>query len=238
MAPWCLAGPAIVQDVSFGMPLWQALNQHLQTPVRFVPQQALPAGVAFESFIADRGCCPTREGWHDLFNGLCWQRFPATKTRLNRLQAAQIARDGVRSTRGAARDVWTVFDENAALLQAPDALWQALVAKQWARAFGDLRGLWRQAYLVLFGHALLEKLLTPRPAITAHVVRVPIPGQDLAQWDRWMAAGLDTLASVAQPFAHLPVLGVPGWWDANADRAFYADATVFRPPPAQRGRGQ
>ncbi|HMM24565.1 MAG TPA: DUF3025 domain-containing protein [Pseudoxanthomonas mexicana] len=29
----------------------------------------------------------------------------------------------------------------------------------------------------------------------------------------------------------LPVLGVPGWWDGNADPAFYADAAVFRPPP-------
>jgi hypothetical protein len=33
-----------------------------------------------------------------------------------------------------------------------------------------------------------------------------------------------------KPFAHLPVLGVPGWWRANQDPAFYADASVFRLP--------
>jgi hypothetical protein len=65
-----------------------------------------------------------------------------------------------------------VFDENGALLQAPDALWQALAHKQWEPLFGTLRPLWAQARLVLFGHALLEKLATPRKAITAHVLRV------------------------------------------------------------------
>ena len=27
----------------------------------------------------------------------------------------------------------------------------------------------------------------------------------------------------------LPVLGIPGWWPANTDAAFYQDSTVFRP---------
>ena len=32
----------------------------------------------------------------------------------------------------------------------------------------------------------------------------------------------------SKPFAHLPVLGVPGWWPANEEPAFYADTSVFR----------
>jgi len=56
-------------------------------------------------------------------------------------------------------------------LQAPDALWEALVAKDWWRLFGTLRPLWQQAQLLLFGHALLEKLVSPRKPITAHVYR-------------------------------------------------------------------
>jgi hypothetical protein len=28
--------------------------------------------------------------------------------------------------------------------------------------------------------------------------------------------------------AHLPVLGIPGWWAANDSPDFYADAEVFR----------
>ena len=34
----------------------------------------------------------------------------------------------------------------------------------------------------------------------------------------------------SKTFAHLPVLGVPGWWQANEDPVFYADASVFRLP--------
>ncbi|MFN7122209.1 MAG: DUF3025 domain-containing protein, partial [Hydrogenophaga sp.] len=33
-----------------------------------------------------------------------------------------------------------------------------------------------------------------------------------------------------KPFTPLPVLGVPGWWPANEDAGFYADASVFRAP--------
>ena len=56
------------------------------------------------------------------------------------------------------RDAITVFDENGALLDAPPALWEALLARDWPRLFVDLRPLWAQARLVIFGHALLEKL--------------------------------------------------------------------------------
>jgi hypothetical protein len=42
----------------------------------------------------------------------------------------------------------------------------------------------------------------------------------------------DKLAT--KPFAHLPVLGVPGWWTANEDAAFYADTSVFRLPKTEQ----
>jgi hypothetical protein len=41
-----------------------------------------------------------------------------------------------------------------------------------ARLFGELRPLWRQAQLVVFGHAALEKLCFTLQGITAHVWRV------------------------------------------------------------------
>ena len=52
-----------------------------------------------------------------------------------------------------------MFDENAALLLARPLLWEALMARDWQRLFVNLRPLWLQARLVLFGHALLEKLV-------------------------------------------------------------------------------
>jgi hypothetical protein len=197
---------------------------------RFVPQSALPAGVAYEQYIFDTGQVPTRDGLHDFFNGLAWLQFPLTKRRLNHLHVAQMARSGHQPVRGPARDALTVFDENAAFLQAPDVLWQALAAKNWNTLFVDLRSLWQQAHLVLFGHAMLEKLVSPRKAVTAHVYRVRTGQSSLAELDAWVALDLSAEKLASKPFAHLPVLGVPGWWAANDDPAFYADSSVFRLP--------
>lgn len=219
--------------MSQGAALSQALATAGGCPVRFVPQADLPAGTAYEQFIFDTGCVPTRDNLHDFFNGVCWLRFPLTKQRLNHLQAAEITAAGVREVRGPVRDALTLFDENAALLQAPDPLWDALAARDWHTLFVTLRPLWAQARLVLFGHALLEKLVTPYKSITAHVLREPVPmalGDDLAAWDAWLAHGLSAAQLAAKPFTPLPVLGVPGWWPANEAPGFYADATVFRPP--------
>ena len=161
-------------------------------------------------------------------------RFPATKRRLNQLQAAEIAlAGGVGQLRGPVRDALTLFDENAALLQAPDALWQALLQRDWRRLFVDFRPLWAQARLVLVGHALMEKLVSPYKSITAHVYRMEVPmalGADLAAWDTWLAGDLAPAVLATKPFTPLPVLGVPGWWAANEDPAFYDDTSVFRAP--------
>jgi hypothetical protein len=43
-----------------------------------------------------------------------------------------------------------------------------------------------------------------------------------------LAATLTPSLLAAKPFLPLPVLGVPGWWAANEDAAFYRDEAVFR----------
>ncbi len=242
LAPWRGVGEPVVQRVQAGSSCAEALNAQQAggrplAPRVFVCQSQLPAGMAYEAFIHQTGHVPTREGLHDLFNGLCWMLFPQTKSCLNALQAEQIARSGVQPVRGPARDALTVFDENAALLQAPDALWDALLAKDWQAVFVTHRALWADAHTVLFGHALLEKLVAPRKAITAHVVRVQTRSRSLCDIDHWMAEALRADTQAATRFAHLPVLGVPQWWPANADPHFYADASVFRAPRPQVGAG-
>ena len=233
LAPYLPVGHSVAAQVAAGATGAAALNAALAprvTPVAFVPQSDLPAGTAYESYIFDSNNCPTREGLHDFFNGLAWLKFPLTKRRLNHLHVAQIAHTGIQPVRGPARDGLTVFDENAAFLQAPDALWDALAAKDWQRLFVELRPLWAQAHLLLFGHALLEKLVYPRKPITAHVYRAFAASNSIADLDTWMAADLSADKLARKPFAHLPVLGVPGWWPANEDPAFYQDASVFRAP--------
>lgn len=233
-APWLASlralGEPLAQQVTKGRSCAEVLDGVADSPLRFVSQAELPAGASYEQFIHDRQRVPTRDGLHDFFNGLIWLQFPQAKHRLNQLQAAQIAADGVQPVRGPVRDAITVFDENAALLQAPDALWAALAARDWQRLFVDLRPLWQQARMTLFGHALLEKLVQPRPAITAHVYRVPLATDGLANVDAWLAQDLRSPKLRNKPFVPLPVLGVPGWWLPNEDPVFYTDVQVFRPP--------
>ncbi len=236
LIPWRAVGEQVASQARSGNSVAQALNAHnAVAPKVFVPQPDLPVNVAYEQFIFQMNQVPTRDGLHDFFNGLAWLHFPKTKIRLNELQAAQIARTGIAPQRGPARDALTVFDENAAFLQASDYLWEALVAKDWLRLFVDLRPLWAEAQLIVFGHALLEKLVAPRKAMTAHVYRVRTADRGLQAIDAWMATELNADKLATKPFAHLPVLGVPHWWPANHDPQFYADADVFRPPRALPG---
>ena len=234
--PWLThlkaSGEQVTQALASGLPLHLALGTVHSDGVRFVPQQQLPEGEAYERFIFNTGQCPTRDNLHDFFNGLCWITFPQTKKKLNQLQAAEIAKVGVQPLRGPVRDALTVFDENAAFLIAPQPLWDALLARDWEMLFITLRPLWREAQLVLFGHALLEKLVYPRKAITAHVYRAQPAIKSIAtsdQLDEWIAAGLSAEKLAAKPFTPLPVLGVPGWWPENENFSFYKDSVVFRP---------
>ena len=211
-------------------------------PLRFVPQSELPEGQAYEQFIGATGCVPTRENLHDFFNGLVWLTFPRIKQRLNALQAAQIALAGVGKSRGPARDAATIFDENAALLVVRDSvqareLVEALRGHRWTKALFERRAQFgTDVQPWLFGHALMEKLVAPRKAITAHTRVVVAPDDYFAlDWEaqrRWIdeavAAELAADDLTTASFTPLPVLGIPGWYEGQDD-AFYADTSVFRP---------
>ena len=192
--------------------------------------------MAYERYIFDSKQCPVHEGLHDFFNGICWLGMPRAKTRLNQLQAAEIAAGGIGGVRGPVRDAITVFDENGALLDAPPALWEALLARDWRRLFVDLRPLWSESRLLVFGHALLEKLVAPRKDMTAHVWAAQCSLASLEAADAWLAAQLTPAALAAKPFTPLPVLGVPGWWAGNQNFSFYDDSLIFRPrrPPQNK----
>jgi hypothetical protein len=192
------------------------------TSVRFIDHSELPAAEPYESFVARTQCVPTRENLHDLFNGLMWLTYPQTKRRLNALQAQQIALHGVSGSRGSLRDALTVFDENAAVLQAPASLVEALRQRDWNTIFVTRRAQWQSARLVILGHALMEKLMQPRKAITAHVWVT----EELT--DTALASSLVPERLHTRSFLALPVLGVPGWWAANTEPGFYDDADVFR----------
>lgn len=227
-------GRLAAQRVQAGASVAQALNALVDegmapSPgVRFVPQADLPTGMAYEAFIYAEGQVPTRDNLHDFFNGLIWLHYPATKRRFNRLQGQAIAQDGVGARRGPLRDALTLFDENGALLLAPPELQRALAAREWRRLFVALRPLWREVRLVILGHALLEKLVSPRKPITAHVYQAQTAIGSIVDVDRWLGCGMTPEWLSAKPFHPLPVLGVPGWWPDNENFCFYDDSLVFR----------
>ena len=97
----------------------------------------------------------------------------------------------------------------------------------------------------MFGHALMEKLVHPYKAITAHTLvcwvspdffHLPLV-QRRATLDRQLSVmlkqELTQTALLPSSFSPLQVLGVPGWWPCQ-DAEFYADVAVFRPKRQQR----
>ncbi|MES2538761.1 MAG: DUF3025 domain-containing protein [Pseudomonadota bacterium] len=225
-----------------------SLCNHRGLPIRFVPQSDLPADTPYEAFISATGGVPTRSNLHDFFNALVWLTFPKAKAQLNALQAMEIAgaarmpdaggAHGAR--RGKLRDAATIFDENAAILVATDQdLVAALRGHQWRELFIARRDDFsRDCTVCLFGHALMEKLVSPYKAITAHAYVLladkaffAVSPPEMRGWiDLRLATALAQGLSTAD-FTPLPVLGVPGWWDVQ-DLQFYDDVAVFRPKRA------
>lgn len=236
-----LANPADWRTQLNQLSAQSGLLNHRDLSLQFILQEELPEGVAYEAHISASGQVPTRENLHDFFNALVWLSFPRIKRQLNALQAAQIAAMGIGKSRGPARDAATIFDENAALLVVEDnesgaALIAALRAHAWqdafveqAHKFGQIAEVW------CFGHALMEKLVKPYKAITAHtwvlmVDKTYFERDALARCayvDQLVAAQLASHPLTTADYTPLPVLGLPGWWPQQ-DQAFYADQQVFR----------
>ena len=231
---WIDGATAIAHD--------RTLHNAYGQPISFVPQNAFANHTPYETHIANTGQVPTRDNLHDFFNALAWLHFPNIKRVLNNLQAEAINHARSRETRGPQRDAATLFDENVAFFVShDDNMLEALRAHDWRTTLQKTPDeFFSQAEVILFGHALIEKLTTPYKSITAHVWTVkldpiwftmPYQARQMTL-DQHVASrllkGFDNSA-----FCHLPVLGVPGWWHEQ-DAEFYADSDVFRPKRQRR----
>lgn len=209
-------------------------------PIRIVaPARPATGAVGYERRIHDRGELETREaGWHDLFNLLAWCAWPRAKAALNRRQVGAVRTET--GGRGRERDALTLFDENGVVVAVCDPrLMVALRAFRWRELFIERRAAFgRSIDCVVFGHALAEKALAPWPGVVGHALVLEVEpawfALDVcsrqAALDGLVAARLDDRLALRTPAAldPLPVLGVPGWWPANADPAFYDDLRYFR----------
>ncbi len=251
LAPFRETGQALIRSGDWLQAANQIARAHdLKTAsdcsLVFVPQHHLPDGIAYEAHIHATGQVPTRNNLHDFFNTLMWLHFPYIKKTLNAFHAANAliasaivdVGNAVNSgTRGRARDAATLFDENAAIFICSDAhLATALREHQWSSLLQRKpEEFFSKVSVVLFGHALMEKLVQPYKAITAHVWIAMVEPAWFAFGDRQRSEAVDHSVAAAistgfssRDFAHLPVLGVPGWWSEQSDD-FYDDPFVFRP---------
>lgn len=213
------------------------LVNHRGLPICFIPQSELPETIGYEAHISATGQVPTRDNLHDFFNALAWLRFPQIKQALNALHARAFDEPVKSGTRGRQRDAATLFDENAALfISRSSSMLDALRAHRWPQVLHrEVSEFDADCHVMLFGHALLEKLVAPYKSLTAHVWTVQVEadwwdkddGQRRADIDRRVSESISRGFTSAD-FCHLPVLGVPGWWPGQ-DAGFYEDSSVFRP---------
>ena len=219
-----------------------------QITVSFVDNDALSAdGRYYEEYIYATAQVPTRkDNWHDFFGALIWCLFPKTKALLNKLHIAEIKTHGSKQ-RSKLRNKLTLLDEcGVVLCLEPGAVEHAQLLRQhqWQHSFVTQRPDWWQ-YIrpVIFGHAIYEMATAPFIGLTAKAVFVEVPN-GFSQWpvsevyrylDSLLLAQINGGILLDQTqLTPLPVLGVPGWYQANNDNGFYHNTDYFRPKPLPR----
>ena len=194
-------------------------------PLRFVPPG--PQDPYYEIGVYESGRVATRpESLHDWFNALAWLAFPRTKARINALHAKALPQEP-KGRRSPLRDLLTIFDEGGAIVVCNDehllslfrnAAWKSLFFDHRARVLESMK-------IVVFGHAIQEQALDPRPGITCKAI--VLTGRDLdAGAAQWLADAPP--GSSPKALLPVPILGYPGWSEGQ-DAAFYEDKRYFRP---------
>lgn len=206
------------------------IQQARDLPLRFVAPDGRLSARDYETHILQTGEVPTRaDTWHDLMNALVWLRFPRFKAALNAAHGEAIPLE-TDTLRGRRRDALTVLDESGVwvLSRDPD-LPDLLTGHVWQTLFWHHReAVQSDMQFVVVGHALLEKMLAPYPAITGKCLMLPTVSLDANDAEPLAVRALYALASPRQ-LAPLPVQGIPGWDVANAQAAYYANTDIFRP---------
>ena len=199
-------------------------------PLRFIAPDGRLSARDYETHILRTGEVPTRaDTWHDVLNALVWLRFPRFKAALNAAHGEAIALE-TGSRRGRRRDALTVLDESGVWVLSRDPALPALLAERaWQSLFWEHRHAVETAMrFVVVGHALLEKVLAPYPAMTGKCLLL---GSDSLDPDAAEALAVTALGTIDTPrqLAPLPIQGIPGWDAVNANAAYYANREIFRP---------
>lgn len=221
------------------------LSENLHIPHFVCQSQLNQTEHYYEQVIQLQQIIPTRpNSWHDLFNGLIWLQFPKTKRLLNQQHVEDIALHGL-SPRTLRRNNLTHFDECGVILTYQRNTMAAqlindLTEHRWQAVFVENRHCWGQELnSFMFGHANLEMLLQPFIGLTGKWLALEVDEQfshlsypeQLAQIDGLLPELIqqNNLFAEKKPLFPIPLLGIPGVWDANKNSDFYANTQYFRP---------
>lgn len=221
------------------LPSLDALNAESQArrvtqgrglPLRFVKPLGRLSARAYETRILHTGEVPTRaDTWHDVLNALVWLRFPRFKSALNMAHGDAIETE-TETQRGRRRDAMTVLDESGVwVISRNPELPALLVERAWHGLFFERRqAVDSDMHFVVVGHALLEKALTPYPAMTGKCLMLAAQMLDPDAVEPAAARALDRIDTPRQ-LAPLPIQGIPGWDAGNGHADYYDNADIFRP---------
>jgi len=200
-----LASPSMAQAMS---PPATSVNAPIEgmipSRLRIVAQDAKAKSFeqTYLARIYQRGEIQTRlHNWHDLFQILSWRLFPRSKASLVRRhyvcakqrwqqqQQGKLA-PGRRSVEENALSLW---DEGGLLLLCADQDFPALVRQfRWRELFLQRRDqLRRKLRMLVFGHALLDKLRHPYIGMTGNAILLPLPDQALTSNEQDLFAFAD-----------------------------------------------
>lgn len=213
-------------------------------PIKFVPQASQPEMFEkhYEPRIYLKGEVSTRaQNWHDFFNALVWITFPKLKARLNAKQYKYIKqRWKISNLRTTIENALTLFDEGGFIVaSSDDNLIRLLQDFSWQDLFYHKRAEFvERMRVIIFGHALYEKALNPYIGITGNAVIVKTDvdflkkdlEKQIVQLDELLTKQFDNEEWITSthPFQPLPILGVPGWHEANNNVKFYENHDYFR----------
>lgn len=234
----------------------EALKLGTQTPSpldlkRFEASFVSMKAMEYEYCVA-QGVVPTRDEYHDWFNGLIWLAYPQAKSQINHLHVrggnAEPFQAG--NQRSRLRDAITLFDESGMVLitSNPD-VGPALEAHDWSCLFVTLRQEWGVSILPFcFGHGLLDALRNPHKGLCAKVSVVQVDVERLLALrafgeinshpvheflDQVFLSVINSLES-PRDLNPLPVMGIPAWFQENQSLGFYDDELVFRKKPTRK----
>ncbi len=196
---------------------------------------------SYESKIYTTGGIPTRlHNWHDFFNALVWQLFPAAKAALNFLHFNDLQTEFVQNNqrRSPLRDAATIFDESGIIVVSSNTrLINLLQAFRWEELFWQERANVLSAMrFYVFGHGLYEKALNPYVGMTGKGICFEVPDgffdqtlpKQLMEIDRLLEQRLLDGFSSNADLTPVPLLGYPGWDKNNNDLAYYQNKNYFR----------